>query len=118
MGDDGGENRGGSDLEARLKRLSQDLGVNPSRTVSSAPDTGTTADDAMAQARSAGFRVLGEFVAAIVAGVLIGYFIDRFAGTSPVFLIIFLVLGAAAGFLNIVRAGSTRRTDNETKPHG
>ncbi len=65
--------------------------------------------EAMLRARSAGFRILGEFVAAIVAGLLIGYLIDRVLGTLPAFLIVFLLLGMAAGFLNIYRIAAPPR---------
>ena len=41
---------------------------------------------------------------ALGIGALIGYTIDRLAGTGPWALLIFLVFGMAAGFLNMVRA--------------
>ena len=48
-------------------------------------------------------RVLSEFVAAVIVGAVIGWGIDRVAGTSPAFLIVFLLMGAAAGFWNVYR---------------
>jgi ATP synthase protein I len=42
-------------------------------------------------------------VAAVIVGAGIGWGIDRAAGTSPAFLIIFLLMGAAAGFWNVYR---------------
>jgi ATP synthase protein I len=91
-----------AELAARLKRLSQDLGA--ARGSSSSSDADVRQSEEMLRARSAGFRLLGEFVAGVVAGLLIGYFIDRAAGTSPAFLIVFLFLGTGAGFWNIYRA--------------
>ncbi len=41
---------------------------------------------------------------AVGIGALIGYTIDRLAGTGPWALLIFLVFGMAAGFLNMIRA--------------
>lgn len=50
------------------------------------------------------FRFSTEMVAGLLVGGGIGYGIDWLAGTRPIFLIVFFVLGAAAGILNVVRA--------------
>lgn len=50
------------------------------------------------------FRLVTELVAGLAVGAFLGYWIDRILGTMPVFLLIFFVLGAAAGILNVVRA--------------
>jgi ATP synthase protein I len=60
----------------------------------------------MGGAISLAFRVMSEFVSAVMVGTAIGWGIDRLAGTSPVFLIIFLLMGAAAGFWNVYRIGT------------
>jgi len=64
--------------------------------------------DAPSSGGMAGFgnalRLSSEFVAAIVVGAGIGWFLDRFAGTSPWGLILFLILGFAAGVLNVLRS--------------
>lgn len=44
-----------------------------------------------------------ELVTCIGAGGLIGWGLDRWLGTSPIFLIVFLLAGIAAGFLNAYR---------------
>jgi F0F1-type ATP synthase assembly protein I len=44
-----------------------------------------------------------SFVLAIVIGVAIGVVLDRWLGTGPWFFFIFLVLGFAAGVLNVYR---------------
>ncbi|MCA8898652.1 MAG: AtpZ/AtpI family protein [Brucellaceae bacterium] len=48
-------------------------------------------------------RLSSEFIAAIVVGAGLGWFIDRLAGTSPLGLIVFLLLGFCAGVLNVLR---------------
>ena len=101
MGDDVANDR---DLQERLQKLSRDLGKAESRDPSSGAGSGPSEE--MLQARAKGFRILGEFVAAIIAGLVIGYAIDRVAGTGPAFLIVFLILGTAAGFYNIYRAAA------------
>lgn len=49
-------------------------------------------------------KISSEFIAGVVVGAAIGYFIDYFAGTSPWGLIIFLLLGFCAGVLNVLRS--------------
>ncbi|QBR72528.1 hypothetical protein CU048_00120 [Beijerinckiaceae bacterium] len=61
---------------------------------------------------SLGFRVLSEFVAAVVVGALIGWWIDGAAGTSPAFLLIFLLIGTGAGFWNVYRI-ATKSTGSQ-----
>ena len=50
-----------------------------------------------------GFKISTELIAALVVGVGIGLIVDNFLGTKPFGLIIFFILGAFAGFLNIYR---------------
>lgn len=49
-------------------------------------------------------RLSSEFIAGILVGAGLGWFIDRLAGTSPWGLIVFLLLGFGAGILNVLRA--------------
>ncbi|HEY1312216.1 MAG TPA: AtpZ/AtpI family protein, partial [Pseudolabrys sp.] len=48
-------------------------------------------------------------VAGVVVGALIGWLIDRWLGISPWGLIVFLLLGFAAGVLNVMRAAGVVR---------
>lgn len=50
-----------------------------------------------------GLRVGVELVAALVVAVAIGWALDRWLGTKPVFLAVFVLLGGAAGVLNVWR---------------
>ena len=52
---------------------------------------------------SFGFKISTEIVAALVVGVGIGLIVDNYFGTKPFGLIIFFILGAFAGFLNVYR---------------
>ena len=49
-------------------------------------------------------KLSSEFIAGVVVGGVIGWSLDRFAGTSPWGMIVFLLLGFAAGTLNVLRA--------------
>lgn len=66
--------------------------------------TGTDANYRM------GSKVLSELVGGIGGGALIGWVIDRFAGTSPWGLLVMLFLGIIVAFRNIIRI-SNRRPD-------
>jgi ATP synthase protein I len=66
-------------------------------------DGGGPSPGSIGNAIGLAFRVLSEFVAAVIVGAFIGWWIDRVAGTSPAFLITFLLMGAAAGFWNVYR---------------
>ena len=63
------------------------------------------------KAMSLGFRILAELVGGVVVGALIGWQVDQWTGWSPLFLIVFLGLGLAAGFMNMMKAaaGTNRR---------
>ncbi|MCM5552654.1 AtpZ/AtpI family protein [Pleomorphomonas sp. NRK KF1] len=54
-------------------------------------------------------KVGSEFVAGVIVGFVIGYTIDRLFGTGPWGMIVFLLLGFAAGTLNVMRATGVAR---------
>jgi ATP synthase protein I len=93
-------------LRARLDKLSNALDAqrdaHRSSGTSNLGQEGAS-PGSMGNAMGLAFRVLSEFVAAVIAGAFIGWWIDRVAGTTPAFLIIFLLMGAAAGFWNVYR---------------
>jgi ATP synthase protein I len=89
-------------LSARLKRLGEELGhVQSKRPTESSPDQ-PAASDPSAMAR--GFRLSTELVAGVLVGAALGWIIDRWLGISPWGMIVFLLLGFAAGVLNVMRA--------------
>lgn len=51
----------------------------------------------------AGLQIGIEILAGIGGGLLLGWALDRWLGTGPLFLIVFFLLGAAAGMLNAWR---------------
>lgn len=50
-----------------------------------------------------GLRIGIEMVVSVAVGAGMGYLIDGWAGTSPLFMIVFLFLGFAAGIMNVLR---------------
>ena len=92
-------------LSARLKRLGErlDQAGQPVETGSGSRQT----NDASAFAR--GFRLSTELVAGVLVGAGLGWLLDRWLGTTPWGLIVFLLLGFAAGVLNVMRAAGVVR---------
>jgi ATP synthase protein I len=56
-------------------------------------------------------RLATELVAGFVVGGFIGWALDRLFGTSPFLMLVFLLLGAAAGFLNVVRTAKQMQAE-------
>ncbi len=65
------------------------------------PDRSRPVADASGFAR--GFRLSSELVAGVLVGAVIGWALDRFLGITPWGLIVFVLLGFAAGVLNVMR---------------
>jgi ATP synthase protein I len=53
---------------------------------------------------SLAMRVVTDLAAGLLVGGVIGYFLDKAFATSPLFLVILLFLGMAAGFMNLYRS--------------
>jgi ATP synthase protein I len=51
-----------------------------------------------------GFRLSTELVAGVLVGAFIGWALDKWLGISPWGMIVFLLLGFAAGVINVMRA--------------
>lgn len=94
-GDDG-------DLSDRLARL--DKALNRRSSAEQSGDGGGSRARSDAKGLAIALRLGSEFVAAIIVGGAIGWGIDRLAGSSPWGLIVFLMLGFAAGVLNVLRS--------------
>ena len=95
-------------LRARLNRLSGELkraAPPPAREQKPAPNS-SQAGSAM----SLGLRAGSEFVSAVIVGSGIGWVLDRALGSNPAFLIVFFLIGVAAGIWNVIRLTSPKRS--------
>jgi ATP synthase protein I len=90
-------------LRARLDKLSTALDAQKDQSAGSGEQAPSLSPDSLGSAMSLGFRVLSEFVAAVVVGALIGWQNDKWFGTTPLFLLVLLLMGTAAGFWNVYR---------------
>ncbi len=57
------------------------------------------------------FRLVTELVVGLVVGGFIGWYVDQWLGTTPIFLLIFFILGVAAGVLNVMRTAQSFGAD-------
>ena len=100
-----------AELSARLQRLGERLAsANRPSENERGPRQGI---DTSAFAR--GFRLSTELVGGVLVGAGLGWLIDRWLGSSPLGLIVFLLLGFAAGVMNVMRAAGVapqRRLDD------
>ena len=87
-------------LSARFQRLGERLG-NHSQPSGSKPGDSPTSDPS---AIARGFRLSAELVAGVLVGAGLGRLLDWWLGISPWGLLVFMMLGFAAGVLNVMRA--------------
>jgi ATP synthase protein I len=99
-GKDGDRSAEEAALSARLKRLGERLGQH-GRSRKVEPATGSKSDPS---GMARGFRLSTELVAGVLVGAFIGWALDRWLGTSPWGMFVFLMLGFAAGVVNLMRA--------------
>ena len=72
--------------------------------------------DAQLSAASLGWRMVIELVSGLGIGLGIGYGIDRFFGTNPIFLVLFMLLGFAAGVKTMLRTARELQQDKTAEP--
>ena len=87
-----------TDLAARIKRAQKDTDVPG--------DAEIAATNRNMSAMSRGLRLGSEFIAAILVGAGIGYLLDLWLQTSPWLLLVMVLVGFAAGVLNVVRSAA------------
>jgi len=88
------------DFDSRLDKLGAKLDEQKAARDAEQNDKGLKDRAGMAY----GLKIASEFVSAILVGTAIGWVLDKWLGTTPFGLIVFLILGFAAGVLNVMRA--------------
>jgi ATP synthase protein I len=93
-----------SDLEARIARAQSERAV---------AERAREAPVKNMSGWNRGLRLGSEFIAAILVGAGAGWLLDTWLGTSPWLMLVMLLVGFAAGVLNVVRSASEM---NEAAP--
>jgi ATP synthase protein I len=88
-------------LSARLQRLGESLARQRAEQTDDNAGKGRATT---ASGYAKGFRLSSELVAGVVVGAGLGWLIDRWFGIAPWGLFVFLLLGFAAGVLNVMRS--------------
>jgi len=88
----------------RLKRLGDRIAAAKARREPKPPGHGDMTQGSLA------WRMVIELVVGMVLGLAIGWGIDAAFGTRPVFLVIFALLGFAAGVRTMMRTANEVRT--------
>ena len=93
-------------LSARLGSLDRRLSEIRGNRKTGTDQPGGQGEDGAARvsAMARGFRLASELIAGVVVGAGIGWGIDHLLSTSPFGLIVFFLLGFAAGVVNLVRS--------------
>jgi ATP synthase protein I len=86
----------GGSFESRLAAARKKQGLDPTPPADSAGGS-------QSSSMGIGLRVGVELLSALVVGLAIGWFLDRWLHTSPLMLIIFVLMGGAAGVANVWR---------------
>ena len=81
------------DLDARLRAARAEHHVD-------GPDSARAENG---KAQNMAWRIAVEMVVAVAFGGGIGWLLDTWLGSMPIFLILFFLLGAGAGFRNVYR---------------
>lgn len=85
----------------RLKKLSGEIaGIRAEEAVEQAKDAATERDAAN---MNVGVRAGAELVTCFISGGIVGWLLDHQFGTTPICLIIFLLVGIALGFYEVYR---------------
>lgn len=65
------------------------------------------------QAMGQGLRIAVDLVVGVSFGGFIGWWLDRFFGTAPWLMVVLLVLGFAAGMMNVIRTAQRMQAEAE-----
>ncbi len=107
-----------AELQARLEKLDEALKARDARHAEERATGLNPQASGFAKAMSAGLSVFSEFVAAVLVGAGIGWVVDYLTGAKPWGLVVFLGLGAAAGFWNVYRLALRQQANNDAERGG
>jgi ATP synthase protein I len=96
-------------FQRRSDALGQRLGEVKARR------TPVHSEDARARGQAFGnaFRFAAELVVGVGVGGFIGWALDRWLGTAPWLLVLFVILGFAAGMMNVIRGAQKAQAEAE-----
>lgn len=109
-----GESPPGPSFEDRLHAARRRQGLERPRQGDEPEGRGVGLSPSQGSALGVGMRVGIELVSALAVAVAIGWFLDEWLGTRPFLLILFFLLGGAAGMANVWRLVSPAKPPDRT----
>ena len=101
--------RGHSDRETEaIKRRLHDL-EGKVRDARSRHEPASSAAQDRGSAMGEALKLSTEMIAGVAVGGFIGWALDRWLGTAPILMVVFLLLGGAAGIMNVIRTAQRRQ---------
>lgn len=90
---------------AALKKRADELGKRLDEVKERSAKASAPREDAAERGNAMGqaFKIAAELVAGVGFGGFVGWALDRQFGTAPWLFVVFLILGFAAGMLNVIR---------------
>lgn len=111
-----GKEKAGSDADFERRRRELDARLAALRPAGNVEADGPRSRDMAGMGKA--LRLSSEFIAGVVVGAALGWFVDQVAGTRPWGLIVFLLLGFAAGVLNVMRSAGVVAEHPVRTPEG
>ena len=107
-----------SDLGQRLDKAAGGAGGGAATSKAGDKAAEDAANTARSQAMGMGFSIAAQFVVGVAAGGMLGYFLDRWLGSAPWLMVLFLTLGFAAGLMNVIRTARGMQKISEQQSKG
>ena len=92
--------RDAESIRQRLDKLGQQLAEAKGKRAAAPQVEG----EARGAAYGNALKLATEMIAGVAVGGFIGWALDRLFGSAPLLMVVFLILGAAAGIMNVVQA--------------
>ena len=92
------------DLGNRIKKAQKQTkthGVKPKKAITSGADLGM------------GMKIASDLIAGVLVGIFIGFNVDKYLETKPLFVIVFVFIGFIAGMANVYR--TAKKMDQSRK---
>jgi len=77
-----------------------------------------TEESGYVSAARIGFRITTELLSGVLVGAGLGLVLDMLFKTQPLFLVLLLLFGGAAGFLNVYRLSKSEETKSKDAAKG
>jgi ATP synthase protein I len=108
-----GDGRISSEDRDAIRRRSAEIGKKLDALKTRRAPAGGSAAKSPQSAYGPAFKFAAELVVGVVVGGGLGWALDRQLGTAPWLMVVFLIIGFAAGLLNVVRSAQEAQKQNE-----